>query len=82
MNQTHELKIWPEYFQPVRDNKKLFEIRRDDRDFEVGDNLWLREWDHENQIYTGRESLRTISYILRNASGFGLRPGYCIMSFP
>ena len=42
---THELKCWPEFFLPVQAWKKVFEIRHNDRGFEVGDILWLREWD-------------------------------------
>ena len=35
----HELKILPEYFVAVRDGIKKFEVRKDDRPFEVGDIL-------------------------------------------
>lgn len=40
----HNLKSKPEYFHAVWDNKKTFEIRNNDRNFEVGDFLILQEW--------------------------------------
>ncbi len=40
---THELKIQPKYFNAVLMGTKNFEIRKNDRDYHVGDRLWLRE---------------------------------------
>lgn len=37
---VHELKIAPEYFKDVRTGLKKFEIRKNDRDFKVGDRLF------------------------------------------
>lgn len=76
---NHELKTWPEFFQPVVDGIKQFELRRNDRDFKVGDTLLLKEWDHEQ--YTGRSVSARIIYIMNlNAIGAGLNPNYIIMS--
>ena len=48
----HELKTYPKYFQETIEGNKLFEIRKNDRNFKVGDVLLLKEWD--NIKYTGR----------------------------
>lgn len=76
----HELKISPKYFDDVNKNKKRFELRKDDRDYKVGDLITLREYD--NGQYTGREIKNIpIGYILRNVPEYGLREGYCILGF-
>lgn len=75
---THKLKILPEYFQAVWDNKKRFELRKDDRAYKVGDLLYLREFDGEK--YTGSELLVKVTHILRDCPEYGLENGYCIMS--
>lgn len=43
----HDLKIWPQYFQRVSNGSKTFEIRENDRGFQQGDTVTLREWDPE-----------------------------------
>ena len=61
---THELKSWIEFFEPVFYRKKSFEIRKNDRDFKIGDRLMLNEYDPDDGSYTGRYCFRTITYIM------------------
>lgn len=58
----HALKIQPKYFEVVRSEVKTFELRKNDRDFRVGDFLALNEWDSDH--YTGRTELRVVRYML------------------
>lgn len=43
----HELKIWPQYYCRVADGSKTFEVRDNDRGFQSGDTVVLKEWDPE-----------------------------------
>lgn len=46
---THELKKGPEVFDAVVRLDKTYEIRKDDRGFEVGDRVHLRETEHTGE---------------------------------
>lgn len=61
---THDLKIWPVYFDAVASGDKTFEFRRNDRDFQHGDILHLREYDPVTEEYTGRDLHVLVTYIL------------------
>lgn len=74
---THELKVLSEYYWKIPCEKKTFELRKDDRDYKVGDILDLKEWDGEK--FTGHHVRREITYILRNCKQYGLEDGYCII---
>lgn len=65
---THELKCWPSFFQAILDDRKRFELRVNDRNYQVGDVLHLREWNPELEQYTGREIRRTNTYQLHIGS--------------
>lgn len=60
---THNLKINSIYFEPVVKRKKTFEIRKNDRNYKVGDYICLNEWDPGNMTYTGRKVKGKIIYI-------------------
>lgn len=82
----HELKTDPAVFEAVATGAKTHEIRLNDRDYAVGDELWLRETVYTGAemaagaelLYTSRETLRTVSHI---QTGYGLQEGWCILSF-
>jgi hypothetical protein len=76
---VHVLKTWPPYFDMVANGTKRFELRRDDRGFEVGDALDLQEWDPGIQAYTGKSVGCVITCIVRDAPQFGLMPGFVIL---
>jgi hypothetical protein len=71
---THEIKSWPDYFQPMFDGWKRFEVRIDDRNYQVGDELHIREFDDRAGKYTGREIRRRITYILHGIGPGGIPP--------
>lgn len=75
---THELKTWPKAFQAVWYGKKAYELRKNDRDYQVGDYLHLREWDKENG-YSGRGLLVEVTYMSKGPD-WGLPKGMCVMS--
>ena len=74
---THELKILPKWFEDVQTNKKNFEIRKNDRNFEVGDYLILKEW-HRGK-FTDRYVIRQIEYIYKGDGTYGLTEDYCVL---
>ena len=58
----HRLKTLTKYFDAVCDGKKTFEVRKDDRDFQIGDTLVLEEY--ENGKYQYANCQVEIVYIL------------------
>ena len=63
MSTYHELKTWPKFFESIIAEMKTFEIRKNDRDFKAGDYLVLREWNPETAQYTGRVTVKFVSYL-------------------
>jgi hypothetical protein len=81
MSVTHTLKCLPDYFGAVRRKEKNFEVRRDDRGFQKGDTLILREWDPRmGGRYVGNDEHRKIKYVLTGGQ-FGIEPGYVVLGF-
>jgi len=81
----HELKVKANYFAKLASGEKNFEARIDDRDFEVGDTLYLGELEERRdsstgkQCYTGSYVTREITYIMRGGR-YGIAQGWVIMA--
>lgn len=76
----HSLKTWTEYFEAVVDGRKTFEIRKNDRDFHVGDTLVLRDWDRNEGEYTGRKIEVEVMYITDGGNLGSLAKDHVCMS--
>lgn len=72
---THKLKIKEKYLIAILNRKKTFEIRKNDRDFKVGDEILF------TVVETGEEFPQkyTISYVLKDCPEYGLMDGYAIL---
>jgi hypothetical protein len=73
----HELKIWPVFFEAIFVGHKKCEFRINDRDFQVGDLLILREYHPQTESFTGREIHKYVSHMLELLD---FSPGYVILS--
>lgn len=76
---THELKTLPAYFAELWSTRMRFEIRKNDRNFQAGDKLILREHDPETGLYSGREVVARVTYRLPGGR-LGIHSDYCVMS--
>lgn len=80
---THDLKTWPEWYEPSVQGKKTVEVRNNDRDYAVGDVLHLREYQPPHAgfpgYYTGREHKAEVTHILTGGQ-FGVEADYCLLS--
>ena len=79
-------KILPVYFEDVARGIKNFELRKDEDDVQPEDILVLEEYivgkyPPFSCKYTGRKITKTVRYVLRDATEYGLMKGYCIIGF-
>lgn len=76
---NHYLKTEIIYYQSVKAGLKKFELRKNDRDYKVGDTIVLLEVKNGNS--TGNQLLPCeIKYILTGGV-YGLDKDYCIIGF-
>lgn len=76
---VHVLKIKKEYYYAIKDRFKKFEIRKNDRNFQVGDLIRFFIIDENNNDYLSI-SYYQITYLLKDIPEYGLKKGYCVFS--
>lgn len=64
MANVHYLKTWTSYFQDAKKGIKPFEVRKNDRNYQVGDTLILEEYDPVKKIKTGAWVPEEVIYLL------------------
>lgn len=72
----HRLKILPEYFGAQKNRVKTFEIRKNDRNFKVGDKLMLYEIDPKTKQKAGRLLEVQVTYI----TNYAQKEDYVVMA--
>ena len=83
-DRVHELKTWRIFFDDLASGMMTFNIRREDRDFGIGDIALFREWLPTEDRFSGRETRKLITYVVHGGAGnfrplAGLKPGYCVL---
>ncbi|BDM64559.1 hypothetical protein NFHSH190041_20110 [Shewanella sp. NFH-SH190041] len=80
MATEHHLKIDPELYNAVRNRTKTAEIRRDDRNYKVGDLLIIYPFDRQSGCRIGDDECRRVVTHKVDGGQFGIEPGYCLLS--
>lgn len=75
---VHKLKCWPEFYEAVRAGDKTVELRKDDRNYRVGDVLVLEKYDPSVAMYCGAECEVLVTHITKGESF--LREGIVALS--
>lgn len=74
----HKIKIQVKYYFELLQTNKMFEIRKFDRDYKVGDLINFIVIRDNNEAYETNEVYK-ITYILSDCEEYGLMKGYCIL---
>lgn len=76
---THKLKLNIDFCEAVLNGTKTFEIRKNDRNFKMGDLIEFKPVDNDGEAGYHKVQNRTykITYILDN---WGLKEGYVVLA--
>lgn len=79
----HELKIKHKYLFQVNSGRKTFELRKNDRDYQVGDLIHFIDLKDEKPSVLDQiidtDALYKITYVLKDVPEYGLDKDYCIL---
>jgi hypothetical protein len=81
----HELKTWPIVFQAVWTRRKSFEIRLNDRGYQAGDTVTLREFDPKGsgcECPQGGANVHVTDCAKYSGRSVTARVGYVLANFP
>ena len=74
----HRVKCFNRWFNEVTSGLKMFEVRRNDRDYQAGDLIELNET--KDGEYTGRAAMFEAAYILQSSEfPDGIKDGFVII---
>lgn len=82
----HELKILHKYLIDVSLGIKTFELRKNDRDYQVGDLIHFIDVKEDKttsksiEPYIYEDQLYRITYVLKDVEKYGLDKDYCILA--
>lgn len=76
---THNVRLPRRHFVAVEAGWMTFDLRRNDRDFQLHDTLQQLECDECEKRLTGRALFRQVTHILRGPD-HGIAAGYCAMA--
>lgn len=83
---VHELKVLDKFYPSLLDMSKPFELRKNDRGYEVGDTCVFREmklvgngYDNYDESFTGHKCVRHVSYVLTREMFPHVPFGYVIL---
>lgn len=77
----HKLKTWPIFYNACVSGAKTFDIRRNDRDYQIGDLLKFVEFDPVNKRETGNTAWFKVVYLISGAEHkhIGIHPDFVVM---
>lgn len=76
---VHFLKCIEPYFTAIQQGLKTSELRFNDRDFQVGETIYLEQYFENENRHSGLQIRLEITHVLTDFKG--LEKGYCILSF-
>lgn len=81
----HDVKSWMHFFQAIKSGAKVHDLRKNDRNYNIGDVMLYREYDFIGGSYTGNTLEAEITYMTdsRTPCAFSsavLPAEYCILS--